>query len=69
MLTVKFIAFRNKGKQLVLKNPPNTERIPYLLEMFPKAKFIFIYRNPYVLFYSIRNMWKKAIRAFTVFSL
>lgn len=62
--TVKFITFRNKGKQLVLKNPPNTERIPYLLEMFPQAKFIFIYRNPYVLFYSIRNMWKRAILGF-----
>ncbi len=62
--TVKFITFRNNGKQLVLKNPPNTERIPYLLEMFPQAKFIFIYRNPYVLFYSIRNMWKRAILGF-----
>ena len=61
---VKFITFRNNGKQLVLKNPPNTERIPYLLEMFPQAKFIFIYRNPYVLFYSIRNMWKRAILGF-----
>jgi len=62
--TVKFITFRNNGKQLVLKNPPNTERIPYLLEMFSQAKFIFIYRNPYVLFYSIRNMWKRAILGF-----
>lgn len=64
MSTVKFITYRNKGKQLVLKNPPNTERIPYLLEMFPQAKFIFIYRNPYVMFYSIRNMWKRAILGF-----
>ncbi|HOW08983.1 MAG TPA: sulfotransferase [Bacteroidales bacterium] len=64
MSAVKFITFRNKGKQLVLKNPPNTERIAYLLQMFPQAKFIFIYRNPYVLFYSIRNMWKRAILGF-----
>lgn len=64
MSAVKFITYRNKGKQLVLKNPPNTERIPYLLGMFPQAKFIFIHRNPYVLFYSIRNMWKRAILGF-----
>lgn len=59
--TVKYAAFKNNGKQLVLKNPPNTERISLLLEMFPSAKFIFIYRNPYFLYYSIRNMWKRAI--------
>lgn len=55
------VTFRNKGKQLVLKNPPNTERIRVLLQMFPQAKFIFIYRNPYHLYSSIRNMWTKAI--------
>jgi len=46
---------------LVLKSPPNTERIKVLLEMFPQAKFIYIYRNPFHLYYSIRNMWKRAI--------
>ena len=61
MNTVKYITFRNQGKQLILKNPPNTERIRILLEMFPKAKFIFIYRNPFHLYYSIKNMWKTAI--------
>lgn len=55
------VTFRNKGKQLVLKNPPNTERIRVLLQLFPQAKFIFIYRNPYHLYFSIRNMWTKAI--------
>ena len=59
--TLKYATFRNKGKQLVLKSPPNTERISVLLQMFPKAKFIYIYRNPYHLYYSIRNMWRRAI--------
>mmetsp|Transcript_26073 Transcript_26073/g.42614 ORF Transcript_26073/g.42614 Transcript_26073/m.42614 type:complete len:381 (-) Transcript_26073:49-1191(-) len=31
---------------LVLKSPPNTARIPLLLDMFPTAKFVFIHRNP-----------------------
>jgi omega-hydroxy-beta-dihydromenaquinone-9 sulfotransferase len=62
--TVKYITFKNKGKQLVLKSPPNTERISVLLEMFPRAKFIYIYRNPFHMYYSIRNMWRKAILKF-----
>lgn len=61
MYTLKYLTYRNNGKQLILKNPPNTERIRILLEMFPQAKFIYIYRNPYHLYYSIRNMWKRAI--------
>ena len=34
------------GKQIILKNPVNTARIPWILKMYPKAKFIHIYRNP-----------------------
>lgn len=59
--TLKYATFKNKGKQLVLKNPPNTERISVLLQLFPKAKFIYIFRNPFHLYYSTRNMWRKAI--------
>ena len=61
LYTLKYLTYRNKGKQLILKNPPNTERVKVLLEMFPRAKFIYIYRNPYHLYYSARNMWKRAI--------
>ena len=35
------------GKRYVGKNPCNIYRILTLKEMFPDAKFIFIYRNPY----------------------
>jgi hypothetical protein len=44
------------GKQLVLKNPVNTARIPLLLELFPGAKFIHIHRCPYDVFASTRNL-------------
>lgn len=47
------------GKRLVLKNPANTARIRMLLEMFPDAKFIYIYRNPYVLFPSTQKLYRK----------
>jgi len=58
---IKYATFKNKGKQLVLKSPPNTERISFLVDMFPQAKFIYIYRNPFHLFYSVKNMWESAI--------
>ena len=61
LTTIKYATFRNHGKQLILKNPPNTERIRLLTQIFPKAKFIYISRNPIHLFYSARNMWKRAI--------
>ncbi len=59
--TLKYISFKNTGKQLVLKSPPNLARVGLLLEMFPQAKFIFIYRNPYNIYFSTLNMWKRAI--------
>ncbi|MCA9055655.1 MAG: sulfotransferase, partial [Planctomycetaceae bacterium] len=39
-------------RQLVLKSPVNTLRIPILLELFPDAKFVCIQRNPYDVFNS-----------------
>jgi LPS sulfotransferase NodH len=45
-------------KQLVLKSPPHTGRIKVLLEMFPKAKFVHIVRDPNVVFPSTTRLWK-----------
>ncbi len=52
------------GKRLVLKNPPNTARIPYLLEQFPNAKFIHIYRNPYKVYASTYKLYRDVINFF-----
>ncbi|MGA2619078.1 MAG: sulfotransferase [Thermoguttaceae bacterium] len=49
-------------KQIVLKSPPHTFRIKVLLEMFPRARFIHIVRNPYVIFPSTVNLWKRLYR-------
>ena len=35
------------GKPVVMKSPSHTFRTQLLLEMFPNAKFVYIYRNPY----------------------
>ncbi len=43
---LKKLTYRSP-RQIVLKSPPHTYRIPVLLEMFPGAKFIYIHRDPY----------------------
>jgi hypothetical protein len=58
---IKTATFNMQGRRLVIKNPANTGRIPILLELFPNAKFIFLHRNPYEVFLSTRNLYKKTL--------
>ncbi len=51
------ITYYSNGKQLILKNPSNTFRIRLLLEMYPNAKFIHIYRNPYDVYLSTLKLY------------
>ncbi len=51
------ISLKNNGKQLLVKSPGNSCRMERLLEMYPNARFIFIHRNPYDLFYSSKKLW------------
>jgi len=55
-----------QGKQLILKNQDNTGKIPQLLEMFPDAKFIYMYRNPYDLYMSMLKFMRKVIPLYCV---
>lgn len=55
---LKCITFR-EPKRIVLKSPPHTARIKALLEIFPEARFVHIVRDPYVLFPSTVNLWKR----------
>jgi hypothetical protein len=52
------VTLANAGKPLLLKSPPQTARIRFILEMFPNAKFLFIRRNPHPVFKSNRKLWK-----------
>ena len=58
---IKMVMFANKGKQLLSKNPPNTARITTLLELFPEAKFIHIYRSPYLVYLSTKKMRRNVL--------
>jgi len=54
-LYLKKVSFYHKHKQLVLKNPSNTARVKLLLDLYPQAKFLFIYRNPYHVYLSMKR--------------
>jgi omega-hydroxy-beta-dihydromenaquinone-9 sulfotransferase len=60
------ISIANKGKQLVLKSPPNTARIKLLLSFYPNAKFIFIHRNPYQVYASNKRFWEVVQKVFAL---
>lgn len=61
MEVLKKATILSGGKRLALKTPPNTARIGVLLEMFPDARFVNIVRNPYPVYQSMRNMYRKTL--------
>lgn len=56
---LKTAAFSMDGKRVLAKSPGNTARIKTLLKLFPNAKFVHIYRNPYTVFASFKHTCKK----------
>lgn len=58
---VKKAMINTNGTRFISKNPPHTGRIDLLLEMFPNARFIHIYRNPVTVFRSTVNFFTKTI--------
>lgn len=66
LFLLKKISLANRGKQLILKSPPNTARVKLLLSMFPNAKFIFVHRNPYEVYASNKRFWKVTDRIYAL---
>lgn len=60
---IQKLTVKNNGRRIILKNPSNTGRIKVLLETFPGAKFIHIYRNPYAVFSSTMHLYRKTLPA------
>lgn len=58
------IALYVSGKrQFLSKNPPHTGRVGMLLKRYPRAKFIYLVRNPYVVYESTRNFFRSTLEA------
>lgn len=49
------------GKQPLLKSPNHTARIRLILELYPRAKFLHIRRNPYEVYRSFLHMARQVI--------
>lgn len=56
---LKKVAFLNKNNSLVIKSPYNIARIETILDIFPNAKFIHIYRDPFKVYSSSKHLLKK----------
>jgi len=52
----------NPGRTILIKNPPYTARLALLKAMYPKARFIHIHRNPYKVFFSMRNFYEQLLK-------
>ncbi len=61
VLQIKKALRNTNGKYFLSKNPPHTARVRMLLEMFPNAKFIHIYRNPVIVFLSTQHFFNTMI--------
>lgn len=60
---VKKALIYTKRNRFISKNPPHTGRLRQLLEMFPDARFIHIYRNPVTVFISTKKLVKATMPA------
>lgn len=60
------VTYSKNGNQLILKNPPNAFKIKYLLELYPNAKFIYTYRDPYILWLSMYKFYLKTLEIFAL---
>lgn len=54
------------GRRLLIKNPVYTARLAMLRNIFPQAKFVHIARNPYDVFQSMRNFYRKLFAEFAL---
>jgi hypothetical protein len=60
MLLKKF-SVRYPDKSLLLKSPANTGRLKELYELYPNARFIHIYRNPFKVYPSNERLYEKIL--------
>jgi len=54
------------GNTLLVKNPIYTGQVAWLRSIFPTARFVHIHRNPYVVFDSTCNFYRKLLPAYAL---
>jgi len=56
---IKKALIDTKGERVIFKNPVNTARIDKILKLYPDAKFLYIYRNPFTVFFSTQRFYQQ----------
>jgi len=56
----KKLSLSDNSKSLLLKSPPHTARIKMILDIFPKARFVHIHRDPHRVFKSQQHFFDTA---------
>jgi len=56
------IAYATGKSRLLVRNASDTARIPYLLSLFPEAKFVYISRNPHAMIRATNDRWDSMCR-------
>ena len=59
---IKKISYHSKGRQVIVKSPGDTARVLALLKRYPKAKFIYLHRNPIEVYHSNKYLWKVILK-------
>ena len=54
------------GDTLLVKNPIHTGQVAWLRSLWPNARFVHIHRNPYVVFDSTCNFYRKLLPAYAL---
>lgn len=59
----RFMKFQRKhgDRKIIEKTPQNILKIPYVAEIFPEAKFVYIVRHPLSYISSCERKWQRAI--------
>jgi len=60
------LRIQGPGDTLLVKNPAWTGQVRWLLDCFPNARFVHIHRNPWVVFESTRNFYRKLLPAYAL---
>jgi len=55
------VSLEGAGRPLLVKNPAHTGRIPLLLTLFPQARFIHIHRNPFAVYLSTLQFFRRFV--------
>ncbi|UCH10017.1 MAG: sulfotransferase [Fidelibacterota bacterium] len=63
---VQKMTLKYGGRRIMFKNPANTYRIPYLMDMYPNAKWLHLYRDPYEVFPSTVKFFREVFQIYAL---